>query len=152
MAKFHDRKQPEHGIHETNSGPTIVFVTVCAKDRRSWLACQECHDLLCAVWTEAQAWCVGRYTIMPDHVHFFAAPDNREITLERWCQYWKALFTRRYARKECAWQRSHWDTRIRNAEHYGERWEYMRDNPVQRGLAPDADAWPYQGEIRELYW
>lgn len=152
MSKFYDRKQPDHGIHETNNGPTIVFVTVCTKDRRSWLACQECHALLRAVLQEAQAWYVGRYVVMPDHVHFFAAPGDRDISLEKWCQYWKSLFTKRVALDEFAWQRSHWDTRVRDERHYGERWEYMRGNPVEKGLADNADDWPYQGEILELRW
>jgi len=37
------------------------------------------HDLLCSVWREATAWLVGRYVIMPDHVHLFAAPGDIEL-------------------------------------------------------------------------
>jgi REP element-mobilizing transposase RayT len=46
-------------------------------------------------WTEANAWLVGAYVIMPDHIHLFCAPKNEEITIEQWIVFWKRQFRRR---------------------------------------------------------
>ena len=150
------RKRPAHGVLGSISEPTIVFVTVCTKDRGCWLATPDCHDLLREVWREAAAWRVGRYVIMPDHVHLFASPADQEVSpfvsLEKWMDYWKSLFSKRKADEHCRWQRSHWDRRLRRSESYAEKWEYVRDNPVRHGLVERADDWPFQGELFELRW
>jgi len=49
-------------------------------------------------------------------------------------------------------QRDCWDTQLRRGESYHDKWEYVRNNPVRRGLAENADAWPYGGVIHELVW
>jgi hypothetical protein len=41
---------------------------------------------------------------------------------------------------------------MRNEQHYHEKWEYVRLNPVRAGLAARADDWPWQGELNELRW
>ena len=73
------RAHPAHGVKFFTSSPTIVFVTVCTKDRKRWLASAEYHDLLRKVWSGARAWLVGRYVLMPDHAHFFCAPGEPEF-------------------------------------------------------------------------
>jgi REP element-mobilizing transposase RayT len=45
------------------------------------------------------------------------------------------------------WQPGFFDHLIRNDESYGEKWNYVRENPVRAGLVTNADDWPYQGEI-----
>ncbi len=55
-------------------------------------------------------------------------------------------------RAERFWQRDVWDTQLRSANHYHEKWEYVRLNPVRKELTPDPDAWPFQGEINALWW
>jgi putative transposase len=72
------RKHPVHGVLVKANEPIIVFLTVCTRDRQPWLAVPEVHTLLCSVWTDASAWLVGRYIIMPDHIHLFAAPGSME--------------------------------------------------------------------------
>ena len=67
------RKRPASGVFLSRYQTTIVYVTVCTRHRRRWLATPEVHELLCSVWREATAWLVGRYVIMPDHIHLFAA-------------------------------------------------------------------------------
>src|SRR5262245_26113603 len=82
--QFPARKHPAHGVIIHPSQPTIVFLTVCTKGRSRWLAGPEIHDLLRSTWTKATAWYVGKYMIMPDHVHLFAAPGTPELSLESW--------------------------------------------------------------------
>ena len=90
------RRHPAHGVILLPDQPTIVFLTVCTKDRVQWLASPDIHDLLRSVWTNAAAWLVGRYVVMPDHIHLFAAPGTPELPLENWVTYWKSQFTKQH--------------------------------------------------------
>jgi REP element-mobilizing transposase RayT len=45
------------------------------------------------------------------------------------------------------WQPGFFDHLIRNDESYGDKWNYVRENPVRAGLVASAADWPYQGEI-----
>lgn len=134
------------------SRPTIVFLTVCAKDRVSWVATPENHDALRQAWTEADAWHVGRYVLMPDHLHLFAAPGRLEIDFDRWVRYWKSRFSMSRKIPAQEWQTDHWDTRLRSGESYDAKWVYVRNNPVRAGLVKNAEEWPYQGELHALSW
>ncbi len=107
------RTKPVHGVWIDPSHPTIVFVTVCTKDRKPWLATCENHTALCDVWAEATGWLVGCYVLMPDHVHLFAAPGRLEIELDRWVRYWKSQFSRKRPSVDQTWQTNHWDRRLR---------------------------------------
>jgi putative transposase len=92
---------------------------------------------------------VGRYVIMPDHVHLFVSgPEDFE--LGRWMGALKHYLEKRAVQTESAtplWQRGFFDHVLRNDESYAEKWNYVRDNPVRAGLVADADDWPYAGEI-----
>jgi hypothetical protein len=69
------RFHPAQGVLETPGGRTILFCTVCTKDRRTWLANAEVAATLERIWrTEARAWITGRWLLMPDHAHFFCTP------------------------------------------------------------------------------
>jgi putative transposase len=152
------RKQPAHGVLATQPQSTIVFVTTCTKDRLRWLANAAVHEALCQTWREAQAWLVGRYVIMPDHVHLFAASTQTSIELDDWVQFWKSALTKRIRRAgsvdipERPWQASHWDTRLRSWQSYSQKWDYVRNNPVRHGLVARAEEWPFQGEIQSINW
>jgi putative transposase len=146
------RKHPVHGVHAKADLPTIVFLTVCTRNRQPWLATDVVHQTLIEAWHEADAWLVGRYVLMPDHLHLFATPGLGEASFETWVRFWKSRFSRAYAQPDCRWQTDHWDTRVRSAAAYIEKWEYVRLNPVRRGIVSDADQWPYQGELNCLRW
>ncbi len=109
------RKQPVHGVLIIPNRPTIVFLTVCTKDRQPWLATPEVYDLLRLVWTDATAWLVGKYIIMPDHIHLFAAPGQMEIPFDNWVRYWKSQFGKRHRNPAHRWQTDHWDRRLRTS-------------------------------------
>ncbi|NDK15756.1 MAG: hypothetical protein GW911_27310 [Armatimonadetes bacterium] len=146
------RKHPAHGVFPEGDKPVIVLVTVCTNERKPWLVSVDVHELLSSVWADASAWLVGRYVVMPDHVHQFASPGAIDLSLDNWVRYWKSQFTKRFARPECRWQTDHWDTRLRSRESYEARWEYVRGNPVRHGLAERAEEWPFQGEVHVLPW
>ena len=146
------RHRPVHGVHIALDEPTIVWLTVCTKNRTPWLAHPDAHARLVAAWREAGAWLVGRYVLMPDHLHLFCAPYDLTITLEAWVRYWKSLFTRAAAQVAWRWQPGHWDTRLRRSESYTDKWNYAVQNPVRAGLVVRAEDWPWQGELNVLRW
>jgi putative transposase len=93
---------------------------------------------------------VGRYVLMPDHVHLFVRPGP-EVTLVRWCSGLKralsaAMRAGEHERTE-VWQPGFFDHVLRDSESYAEKWLYVRDNPVRKKLSLCAEDWPYQGEI-----
>jgi len=128
------------------------FDTICTKDRTPWLATAEVHLLLRKVWAEAEAWLVGRYIIMPDHIHMFAAATCEEIEFKNWVKYWKSQFTKQHKVASHRWQTDDWDTRMRTGEQYEEKWEYVRFNAVRHELVSRPEEWPYQGILNELRW
>jgi hypothetical protein len=48
------------------------------------------------------------------------------------------------------WQEGFFDHLLRSGDSYGEKWEYVRLNPVRAGLSKSPEEWPYQGEITYL--
>jgi len=95
------RKHPAHGVQNDPETPAIVFLTVCKKGRARWLTCDEVHAALLGAWQEADAWRVGRYVLMPDHLHLFCGPQELEVSLEAWVRFWKGCVTRRLGQKGC---------------------------------------------------
>jgi REP element-mobilizing transposase RayT len=160
------RRKPAQGVHIDFNQPTIVFVTACTKDRARWLACDEAHRLLAEIWRRADAWLVGNYVLMPDHLHLFAAPrfdgwgsatllrslDRPYITIERWITFWKSQFSKSHRHADWVWQPSAFHHRLRRDENCSQKWLYVQENPVRAGLAKEIGQWPYQGTIHELRW
>jgi len=130
------------------------------------------HEILRTVWTGATAWVVGRYVLMPDHLHLFCAPNEAwegeapaeplaphgspggspSPSLDAWVRYWKSIFTKLHSNPAHKWQAGYWDTRLRQDESYEAKWDYVRQNPVRAHLVSDPVEWPYQGELHALYW
>jgi len=146
------RRHPAEGVHVHLGEPTIVYVTVCAQKRVAWIAQPDVHKLLLETWREAQAWLVGYYLLMPDHLHLFCAPRDLGIPFNRWMSYWKRLFTLKARRPDWQWQSRHWDTRLRRSDNYTQKWHYIRENPVNKGLVNNSEDWPFQGMMNVLAW
>ena len=91
-ARYPKRRRPAHPAPvERFNEPVIVQVNVCTKDRRPVLACEDGHRLCRDVWSAADSWCVGKYLVMPDHIHLFCAPGRVPMpSLCRWVEYWKS--------------------------------------------------------------
>ncbi|MEM6260121.1 MAG: transposase [Planctomycetota bacterium] len=145
------RKQPVHGVLRLNQ-PTIVFVTVCTRDRRKLLTRDAVRDALLHAWNQADAWRIGRYVIMPDHIHLFAGLMDERFDLDQWVRYWKSLAAKSIAHPDFKWQSGYWATRMRNAQQYESKWEDVKNNAVRHGLVEKACDWPYAGVIANLYW
>jgi REP element-mobilizing transposase RayT len=56
----------------------IIFLTVCAEKRKPILANDDAAGVILEAWRDADHWLVGRYIIVPDHIHLFCAPGRRD--------------------------------------------------------------------------
>ena len=78
------RNHPAHmPAVERHNEPIIIFMTVCSKDRKSIFAHNDSANVILDAWREAKTWLVGRYVIMPDHVHLFVRGADG-FALGRW--------------------------------------------------------------------
>ena len=133
----------------------LYFLTTCTAGRRRLLANAEIHAALIHFARRAEergVW-VGRYVIMPDHLHLFAGFGPSSPALSEWMKAVKrSLANVLKAGDEPGpwWQERFFDHVLRSAESYREKWEYVQQNPVRAGLAREAGEWPYQGEIHAL--
>ena len=157
MQRNSGRTHPiHHPVKLLDNRLVILFVTVCTNDRAPILANEQSHALLVRCWHKADAYLVGRYAILPDHIHLFCAPAGHypAASLQRWVQYWKSLVSREWpwSKQQPIWQRDFWDTQLRSGESYDEKWAYVKENPVRHNLVRESDEWPHQGKISDLPW
>jgi len=184
------RPQRKHPVHmppvERHNAPVILFVTLTIQPRGSHLANACFREAFIAACGDADAWTVGFYLIMPDHIHLFCRPATEpRVGIKTWAQYLKRRITIRLrestARGDTAredarppvqpsahpmggerprepqsaawrWQSDCWDTQIRSGEHYHEKWDYVRLNPVRRNLVSTPEDWPWQGVLGTIEW
>jgi len=130
----------------------VFFATFCTYRRKPLLATNAVNNALIEFAKRAYTdhnIAVGRYVIMPDHIHLFVSgPDY--FVLGRWVVMLKQCVEKQlepYTSGKLLWQRGFFDHVIRNEESYAQKWNYVRDNPVRAGLVTNADDWPYTGEI-----
>lgn len=145
-------------IVDTSRAP-LFYVTTCAEHRAPVLARPEVSRILVEAWRDARGlygWLVGRYVVMPDHAHFFAAPAAGDAkSLSEFVGLWKrwtARLIRQAGIRGFAWQREFFDHLLRSQESYEQKWEYVRNNAVRKRLVVRPEEWPYQGEIHVLRW
>ena len=163
-----------NSIYAIGFRSTILFVTVCTEGKMPILATPGMVAMIVSAWADADKWVVGQYVIMPDHIHFFCSPATcPPYDFHKWMAYWKRLTTQAAATQVAAredarppgvvtarvdarppklWQSGCWDTQMRTGNQYKEKWEYVRNNPVRKGLVTNADDWPYQGRMNVLEW
>lgn len=142
----------------------IYFITTCTKNRRATLARDYAVQIFIEEWRgarERHGWAVGRYVIMPDHVHFFCRPELDARKLSEFIGAWKSWTSRRIKalrRSSSAvsattlWQRDFFDHVLRSNESYSEKWNYVFNNPVRAGLVSSANERRCAGEIETLMW
>lgn len=133
--------------------PPLYFVTVCVRRRLPILATNLVHSTFrnfALRGFEKKQIAIGRYVIMPDHLHVFVS-GSHEFRLEQWGRMLKLVLGRAvFPKLGEIWERGFFDHVIRNSESYAQKWEYVCQNPVRGGLVERAEEWPYQGEIVEI--
>ena len=129
----------------------LYFVTFRAWHECSFLACDSVkaaiEDYGRANMEQGRA--LGRYVIMPDHIHLFCRLSG-EDQLGQFIRLMKQRLGRALKAEGHSapyWQPGFFDHLLRKADSYSEKWAYVRQNPVRKGLVASADEWPYQGEV-----
>lgn len=90
---------------------------------------------------------------MPDHLHFFASPGQRDADLSKFVQAFRSLVTRQLRPLGFPyplWQRDFFDHLLRTSESYETKWQYVSQNPVRHRLVKRVEDWPFCGEIHRL--
>ena len=136
----------------------IHFLTLCTHRRQPILTRQHVPALLIDSWHASpriNGWHIGRYVVMPDHVHFFAQPAGAGKSLSAFLRDWKRWTSRQITRtlrcESPIWQEEFFDHVLRSPGSYDQKWDYVRENPVRAGLAVKVDDWPYAGECERLF-
>src|SRR4051812_954543 len=150
---------PEHGhlrrLVVVWQRQPLYFITVCVHRRRPLLNSPGVHAIIreeWMSWRKRHGWTVGRYVIMPDHVHFFTMPlmegsKTLGFVLGKWKE-WTAKRILGIRREDLPlWQPEFFDHLLRSKESYREKWAYVQENPVRAGLVDDAAKWPYAGWV-----
>jgi REP element-mobilizing transposase RayT len=135
----------------------LYFFTVCTETRRPLLDSEISFRILSDIWRQAgerNGWVVGRFLLMPDHVHFFARSTTDALSRGAWHKLWKSLSARKIREMMSidppVWQADTFDHILRSDDSYSRKWDYVRENPVRAGLVAHTDLWPWQGEICSL--
>jgi REP element-mobilizing transposase RayT len=131
--------------------PPLYFVTFNTHRRKRLLANARVHQRFVefARGGEKRGIAVGRFVIMPDHIHLFVS-NNSDGTLSQWVRLLKRAVSEAITSSRPHWQKGFFDHLIRNSESYSEKWDYVFQNPVRAGLVTNTDDWPWQGEIEAL--
>jgi REP element-mobilizing transposase RayT len=155
-------KPPRLELVFQRSNPPVYFVTFNTHTRASLLGQPKVHEAFVEYCRRAADFRigVGRYVVMPDHIHLFVCFGiGCTTTLGVWIKGLKRDLDRvllsmgfkplQFAGQKLSsfWQPGFNDHLLRNDESYAEKWEYVLQNPVRAGLVARAKDWPYAGEI-----
>jgi len=121
----------------------IWFITVCCQRRD---AAQLTLPAISQALLESVGWRVQQhhwyarlFLFMPDHCHALLSFPAERVwtrTIRDW-KHWTSV------RLGIHWQREFFDHRLRSDESFGEKAEYIAQNPVRAGLVTRAEDWPH---------
>ena len=123
--------------------PPLYFVTICTIHRQKIRDLSTAHGAFESYvrrGREEFGVAVGRFVIMPDHLHLFVR-GSADFNLAQWVNGLKRAIsvTLGGTKKSPLWQPGFFDRVLRNDESYSQKWEYVRANPVRAGLVARAD-------------
>jgi len=128
---------------------TFFVTTACYQRRRLFQVDRNAQLFLETLEHYRTHFHLHAFVVMPDHVHLLITPREM-VTLERVMQYIKGGFSHRLESKMSAWQKGFADHRIRNAEEFAMRVEYMHQNPVKAHLVERAEAYAWSSAAGKL--
>ena len=133
----------------------VYFITACTHNRTCLLGNATIHNSFLNFCRRAgdRGVFVGRYVVMPDHVHLFVAFSPGSMSLSAWIKSLKNSLSQTLRESNISsphWQKGFFDHVLRSQESYSEKWAYVLLNPVRAGLVSHSQEWLYQGEIHPL--
>jgi len=128
-------------------------VTSCTHERRSLFQSERMAELFLEVllhYRKADRFLLHEFVLMPDHFHLLISLDPG-MTVERAVQLLKGGFSFRAGRelgfKGEVWQRGFTDHMVKDERDFQSHREYIRDNPVKRGLAVRGEDYRYSSAL-----
>ena len=138
-------------LEQIFSAQPLYFVTFNSWQRSPLLANESVHTAFCeyAEKNLARGAAVGRYVIMPDHIHLFVriGHEGQLTTFIRLLKQTLSRTLKESGSKPPYWQPGFFDHLLRGSDSYSEKWNYVRMNPVRAELVQSPEEWPFQGEI-----
>ena len=122
---------------------TIYFLTLCVQDRLPVLANDLCWKACLEALERLDKWQIIATLMMPDHIHILASPRDRESSVSNLSKWFKRWFNQGIE-PSWKWQPGIFDRLLRNDRMANEKWLYIQENPVRRGLVKHAADWPYK--------
>jgi putative transposase len=128
---------------------TTYFITICAHMQRNLFQRDEVAELMVATFAkycDAGEFELHEYVVMPNHVHLLLSITDRE-RLGRVIQLIKGGFSRSLRNHgtvfSAVWQQRYHDRRVRDKNEFLEFSNYIRQNPVRKGLVENAEDYAY---------
>ena len=120
----------------------VFFITVACANRTEQPLIPHADAILDSVrtYTGLGKWFPDLFLVMPDHVHGLMTFEEN-LPLAKAVGEWKRFLNSHFG---IEWQQGFFDTRIRNDEHFREKWNYIRMNPVAKGLVDHPNGWPWR--------
>lgn len=160
VAAVYDRRQLVvverlHRLERLHIENPIYFVTFCTHSRKQLLNCRSVHQTFeefCTAAVEHGIF-VGRYILMPDHVHLFVKVPPPSDNLSKWMKSLKNTVSKQLRSGGCPaphWQKGFFEHVLRSQESCSQKWQYVVENSLRKQLAETVEDWPYQGEVHPL--
>ena len=135
------RKTLPHEVPFWVEDGAVWFVTINCKERgRNQLACDPVAGALlesAKFYHERGRWFVHVFLLMPDHLHALLSCPQHEV-MKAVVSDWKHFNA---GKLKISWQRDFFDHRLRADESFQEKADYIRMNPVRKGLVKAPDKW-----------
>jgi putative transposase len=130
----------------------VYFITANISGRRHLLDNQATHQVFVHFCKEARNYgvLVGKYVLMPNHLHLFACFPPGAVGLSQWMKSLKNSLSKHWRSEGIEaphWQKGFFDHLLRSHESHAEKWKYVAENPVRAGLCKAVADWPYAGQI-----
>ena len=152
---YPSRKRLDHrGPLSIGTTDAVYFITIAAAERRTTDLAENADAILSAArhYQSVGKWFLHLFLIMPDHIHLLVhvptvtvgrgVPDAPQPPrgLAKTIGDFKSFLSKKHG---IGFQANFFDTRIRDREHFAEKWNYICQNPVAKGLVPAAREWPH---------
>lgn len=107
----------------------------------------------CCLHDHGKRYALHAAVVMPDHVHVILTPltDEEKGAVNMLARIMSGIkgtsshrINKRLGRTGRIWQEESFDRVLRSSEKLEEKVEYVRNNPVRKGLVARAEEWPWR--------
>ena len=137
------RRRLRHEVPAWVNSGVGYFITICCVEReRNQLCHTELFEVMAGAveyYVKQCRWWVDVGLAMPDHWHALMSFPRQE-QMHEIVRDWKRYVARKTGVK---WQDGFFDHRLRSDESADDKYRYITENPVRRGLCARTGDWPW---------